>query len=44
MDWFKLHDDLQNETYGRFNAYLHFLSIMLREGGKFIINGAKRCF
>ena len=24
MDWFKLHDDLQNEIYRRFNAHLHF--------------------
>ena len=24
MEWFKLHDDLQNEIYRRFNAHLHF--------------------
>ena len=24
MDWFKLHDDLQNEIHRRFNAHLHF--------------------
>ena len=24
MDWFKLHNDLQNEIYRRFNAHLHF--------------------
>ena len=24
MDWFKLHDDQQNEISRRFNAHLHF--------------------
>ena len=24
MDWFKLHDDLQNKISRRFNTHLHF--------------------
>ena len=35
MDWFKLHDDLQNEIHRRFNAHLHFpFSYVTRGAGR----------
>ena len=44
MDWFKLHDDLQNEIHRRFNAHLHFpFNYVTRGGGgEFTINTTKR--
>ena len=33
MDWFKLHDDLQNEIHRRFNAHLHFPFNYVTRGG-----------
>ena len=34
MDWFKLHDDLQNEIHRRFNAHSHFpFNYVARWGG-----------
>ena len=34
VDWFKLHNDLQNETHIRFNAHLHFsFNYVTRRGG-----------
>ena len=44
MDWFKLHDDLQNKIHRRFNAHLHFpFSYVTRGGGgEFTINTTKR--
>ena len=46
MDWFKLHDDLQNEIHRRFNAHLHFPFNYVtrgRRGGEFAMNTRKRC-
>ena len=34
MDWFKLHDDLQNEIHRRFNAHLHFPFSYVMLGGE----------
>ena len=33
MDWFKLHDDLQNEILEDLMLIYIFLSVTLREGG-----------
>ena len=44
MDLFKLHDDLQTKYIEDLMLVYIFLSITLREGGKFTINRAKHLF